>query len=106
MCLSRNNIGGAGDKLDGPIGHGVVHDDLAHSENPSAEQFRMLLNLLPPQSIAQVRDLDSISIDEADILMAAVNYIMSLTNQLQNKMRWPVHNNNNRDSFNNNHHRG
>ena len=60
MCLSRNNIGGAGDKLDGPIGHGVVHDDLAHSENPSAEQFRMLLNLLPPQSIAQVRDLDSI----------------------------------------------
>ena len=28
MCLSRNNIGGAGDKLDGPLGHGVVHDDL------------------------------------------------------------------------------
>ena len=61
MCLSRNNLGGAGDKFDGPIGgHGAVHDDLAHSENPSAEQFRMLLNLLPPQSLAQVRDLDSI----------------------------------------------
>ena len=28
--------------------------------HPSADQFRMLLNLLPPQSLAQVRDLDSI----------------------------------------------
>ena len=29
-------------------------------DHPSADQFRMLLNLLPPQSLAQVRDLDSI----------------------------------------------
>ena len=29
------------------------------------------------------------SIDEADILMAAVNYILSLTSQLQTKLRWP-----------------
>ena len=28
------------------------------------------------------------SIDEADILMAAVNYILSLTSQLQTKLRW------------------
>ena len=36
------------------------------------------------------------SIDEADILMAAVNYILSLTNQLQHKLRWS----NNNVSFN------
>ena len=31
---------------------------------------------------------NNFSIDEADILMAAVNYILSLTSQLQTKLRW------------------
>ena len=55
MCLSRNP---GGDKF--PSEHVPVQDDLSHTDHPSAEQFRMLLNLLPPQSLAQVRDLDSI----------------------------------------------
>ena len=38
------------------------------------------------------------SIDEADILMAAVNYILSLTSQLQHKLRWG----NNNSFLNNN----
>ena len=55
MCLSRNNSGdhtfpgseaGSGEHLS--------------TDHPSADQFRMLLNLLPPQSLAQVGDLDSI----------------------------------------------
>ena len=55
MCLSRNNSGdhtfpgseaGSGEQL--------------NTDHPSADQFRMLLNLLPPQSLAQVGDLDTI----------------------------------------------
>ena len=45
------------------------------------------------------------SIDEADILMAAVNYILSLTSQLQHKMRWSNNNNNSGPGLNNNHSR-
>jgi len=95
MCLSRSIHG---DKLTGSNGNSELADDLSHiagTDHPSEEQFNMLLNLLPPHTLAQVRDLNSISIDEADILMAAVNYILSLTNQLQNKLRWSENNNNN-----------
>ena len=57
MCLSRN----LPDKFPNVSGADInVQDDLANTEHPSEEQFRMLLNLLPPHTLAQVRDLDSI----------------------------------------------
>merc|ERR1711971_200764 len=89
MCLSR-----ATDKINYQETEGIV-EEIAGSDHPGTEQFNMLLNLLPAHTLQQVRDMDSLSIDEADILMAAVNYILSLTSQLQHKLRWGNNNNNN-----------
>ena len=63
-------------------------EEMAPTDHPSAEQFNMLLNLLPPNTVDQISELDSLLVDEADILMAAVNYILTLTSQLQDKLRW------------------
>ena len=58
MCLSGRRHRSDSDSPDWSL------DDLSTlasgGDHPSADQFRMLLNLLPPQSLAQVRDLDSI----------------------------------------------
>ena len=55
MCLSRNNSG------DHTFpGSEPASGEQLNTDHPSADQFRMLLNLLPPQSLAQVGDLDSI----------------------------------------------
>ena len=64
-------------------------EDLPSSDHPSTEQFSMLLNLLPPNTIQDNEndDLDDLALAEADILMAAVNYILSLTKQLEQKLR-------------------
>ena len=51
-------------------------EDIAPEDSPSMEQFAMLLNLLP----------SSTNMNEEDILLAAVNYILSLTRQLQEKL--------------------
>ena len=56
MCLSRNN---SGDHTFPGSESGSSGEQL-NTDHPSADQFRMLLNLLPPQSLAQVGDLDSI----------------------------------------------
>eukprot|EP00092_Neocalanus_flemingeri_P085111 GFUD01107049.1.p1 GENE.GFUD01107049.1~~GFUD01107049.1.p1 ORF type:complete len:114 (+),score=39.77 GFUD01107049.1:50-343(+) len=77
-------------------------EEMAPSDHPSAEQFNMLLNLLPPNTMDQVSELDSLLVDEADILMAAVNYILTLTSQLQEKLRWNARSR----SGNNNHFTG
>ena len=62
MCLSgRRNR--SSDSDSGPDWSLEDLSSLANNggdHHPSADQFRMLLNLLPPQSLAQVRDLDSI----------------------------------------------
>ena len=89
MCLYTN--------LDGePVWPGEAEDGAGQgAEHPSQEQFSMLLNLLPPSELVRVTShahsppLASLpgSLDEADILMAAVNYILSLTSQLQQKLR-------------------
>ena len=52
-------------------------EDIAPEDYPSLEQFAMLLNLLPSNT----------TMDEADILLAAVNYILSLTRQLQERLK-------------------
>merc|ERR1711997_733227 len=96
MCLSR-----AADKINYQETDGMM-EEISGSDHPSTEQFNMLLNLLPAHTLQQVRDMDSLSIDEADILMAAVNYILSLTSQLQHKLRWGNNNNNSLLSANNN----
>eukprot|EP00090_Calanus_glacialis_P017421 TRINITY_DN27143_c0_g1_i1.p2 TRINITY_DN27143_c0_g1~~TRINITY_DN27143_c0_g1_i1.p2 ORF type:complete len:109 (+),score=37.05 TRINITY_DN27143_c0_g1_i1:44-328(+) len=63
-------------------------EEITPVDHPSTEQFSMLLNLLPTNTVDQVLDMDNLRVDEADILMAAVNYILSLTSQLQEKLRW------------------
>ena len=52
-------------------------------------------HLTPFNSNLRQQNIDwtTFSIDEADILMAAVNYILSLTSQLQHKLRWGNNNN-------------
>ena len=63
-------------------------EEIIPADHPSTEQFNMLLNLLPTNTMDQVVNMDGLMVDEADILMAAVNYILSLTSQLQEKLRW------------------
>ena len=63
-------------------------EEITPVDQPSTEQFSMLLNLLPTNTVDHVLDMDNLRVDEADILMAAVNYILSLTSQLQEKLRW------------------
>merc|ERR1712130_119901 len=56
-------------------------EDISPSDHPSMEQFTMLLNLLPnTNNIINTAD-------DVDILMAAVDYIVTLKNQLQNKLK-------------------
>ena len=72
MCLSRN----PGDKFHCP--RDQVPDDLASSDHPSAEQFNMLLNLLPPQSLPQVRDLENIRWAEKSIVHHSTKWNVTL----------------------------
>ena len=81
MCINKTN----GEKI--KYSDDLV-DEMAPTDHPSAEQYNMLLNLLPPNAMEQVSELNSLLVDEADILMAAVDYILTLTNQLQEKLRW------------------
>ena len=78
MCFNKSN----GEKIKHQE---ELLENILPLDHPSMEQFTMLLNLLPTNTVDQVPDL---AVDEADILLAAVNYILTLTNQLQEKLRW------------------
>ena len=84
MCINRTNNQRS-------LKYSEEELNLPVADHPSAEQFNMLLNLLPASSTVAVDSLDHVEennqVDEAEILMAAVNYILTLTSQLQEKLR-------------------